>query len=230
MDDRSIYERNFTQTGLGGAHLEALKLIGLNKVVLDVGCSSGYLGNVLQKEKGCIVDGIEMDLFTAEKAKNLLRKVYVGSIEEINLIQNIKGNYDVLLLLDILEHVKDPLSVLINLINLVKPGGFVVASVPNSANWRVRFALLFGKFDYEESGILDKGHIRFFTLGTTKALFEKAGLSIVNFEFTFGAPPILLGSAKRSQKEFLKSIFKLPIKMFPGLLANQFVIKAARKI
>lgn len=227
---KPVYAGNFEATGLGGAHIEAVKLIGMNKRVLDVGCSSGYLSKIIKEQLNCIVDGVEIDPDAAILAKEALRHVYIGSIEDDNLLSQITDSYDVILFMDVLEHLKDPFSILVKVKKLLSPNGFVIASIPNVANWRIRFSLLFGRFEYEESGLLDKSHLRFFTLKALKEMFFRAGYKIDLMDFTLGAPPPMLGGASRSLKDLLKILIKRVTRFFPGFFANQFILKAVKNV
>jgi 2-polyprenyl-3-methyl-5-hydroxy-6-metoxy-1,4-benzoquinol methylase len=87
-------------------------------------------------------------------------------------------NFDIILFADVLENTPDPLSVLLFYRRFLKPGGKIVVSLPNIACWDRRLALLFGHFDYMDSGIMDRTHLRFFTFRTAQALLREAGLAI----------------------------------------------------
>ena len=131
--------------------------------------------------------------------------------------------------MDVLEHCKDPWAVLKNTRSLISEEGYIIASVPNIANWRMRLSLLMGKFEYQEVGLLDKGHLRFFTLKTLQNLFDRAGYKIVHLDFTLGSPPSSLKNVSKQAKNYLKAIFKRLTRYFPGLFANQFIVKAVKK-
>jgi len=223
------YGKIFEEMGYGGAHLEALKLIGGNKRVLDIGCSSGHLIKAIREKLGGVVDGIEVNAKKAKLAAKIARKVYVGSVEDPELIDQLSGTYDVLLFLDVLEHLNDPLSVLKKIRHLLVDDGCLIASVPNIANWRMRLSLLMGRFEYQEAGLLDKSHLRFFTLKSLKEMFNEAGYRIVNLDFTLGGPPVVLGGVSRPNKGFLKMFFRVIFHFLPGLFANQFILKAVKK-
>ena len=98
---------------------------------------------------------------------------------------------------------KRPDLVLGNLKRYLKPDGFVIASIPNIARLEFRLKLLFGKFNYEESGILSKGHLSFFTRKMAMGLFETSGYKISKIDYTG------LGSK---------------FKVLPAWLAFQFII------
>ena len=223
-----IYAKSFEETGYGEAHLEALKLIGKNKRVLDIGCSTGYFIRAVQENLGGIIDGIEINRETARLATKVARKVYVGSIEDPKLLHQLHEIYDVLLFMDVLEHCQDPLSVLKNTRPLLSDEGYIIASVPNIANWRMRLGLLMGKFEYEEMGLLDKTHLRFFTLKSLKKLFQEAGYKIVHLDLTLGGLPPSLKGISKPAKSNLKIILKKILHFFPGLFAFQFIVKAIK--
>jgi len=214
---------------VSGPHLEALKLIGRNKKVLDVGCSTGYLAQAISQELNGEIDGVEIDPEAAKKAAKYINNVYVGSIEDPVLLKRLNKKYDVLLFMDVLEHVKDPLSVLVNTRRLLADNGYLIASVPNIANWRVRFGLLLGRFEYQDSGLLDRGHLRFFTLKILKRLLADSGYRIICLDYSLGAPPAVLKGVSRQNKNYLNNLFKMFTRAFPGLLANQFIIKAVKQ-
>ena len=83
---------------------------------------------------------------------------------------------------NILEHLYDPCGVLKTLFPYLKKDGRLIVSLRNIANWTIRLKLLFGKFEYERIGILDRSHIRFFTLRTAKRLIKDAGYRILSLD------------------------------------------------
>lgn len=193
---------------LHSPHSKTIRYVGTGKKVLDVGCASGYMAHRLS-EKGCYVVGIEIDKASAEIASQYCRRVIVGDIEGIEKLPFQDGFFDVILLGDVLEHLKRPDLTLIKLRRYLASGGFIIASIPNVARIGVRLKLLFGKFDYEDSGILSKGHLRFFTLKAARKLFETTGYVIVHVDYT--------GLASR-------------VKFFPTLFAYQFIIIAQLRL
>ncbi|HEY3738151.1 MAG TPA: class I SAM-dependent methyltransferase [Jatrophihabitans sp.] len=147
----------------GSSHELMLELVGSNKDVLDVGCDTGYLGKVLIAH-GCTVSGVEMNPEAAEQASKHLQRVLVSDLEFMDLESEFgRDSFDVVVFGDVLEHLRDPLSVLRDARSLLRPGGYVVISVPNIAHGDVRLALLSGHFNYGGVGLLDDTHLRFFT-------------------------------------------------------------------
>lgn len=151
------------------------------KKVLDVGCSKGSLGAKL-KERQIEVVGIEKNKEFYLLAKDRLNQVFLADVERFNLPYP-KGYFDCLLYADILEHLIDPLAILKNLAGYLKDKGYVVTSIPNIRYYKVIIKLLLGKsWDYVDTGILDKSHLRFFTLINIKELFIKAGFKIIDIK------------------------------------------------
>ena len=94
------------------------------------------------------------------------------------------NDFDLLLFGDVIEHTRDPLAILREAGALLAPRGQVIVSVPNVANLRVRLGLARGRFDYTESGILDKTHLRFFTLRSARELMRQAGYHITRESYS----------------------------------------------
>ena len=129
--------------------------------ILDVGTASGYLGKVL-RERGHYVAGIEKDATAAARARNYYDSLQVADVESFEFPY--KHEFDYILFADVLEHLRDPSAVLRACTPALKESGKIIISVPNVANIIVRLSLLLGRFDYMDRGILDRTHLRFFTL------------------------------------------------------------------
>lgn len=153
-----------------------------NRKVLDLGCATGHTARLLA-ERGCSVVGVEFDERAAVAADAWCQRVIVGDLDLIALDRVLEGEtFDVIVAGDVLEHLRDPGAVLQSVIPLLSDTGEVVASVPNIAHGSVRLALLSGTFDYADSGILDRTHLRFFTRASIEALFESSGYAIERIE------------------------------------------------
>lgn len=205
-----------------GSHMKCVQLVGSNKKVLDVGCATGLVAQRL-KENGCEVTGIESDPNQAELAQRYCGKVFVGDIEELDLPLT-PSSFDVLLMADVLEHLKDPLKTLSKLSQFLAEDGFILVSLPNVAYFYIRLKLLIGQFDYQERGIMDKSHLGFFTLKTAKRLVVDAGFAIQSIYVTVPNVPISFGSNKS-----FNIIYKLAYwlaRLWRTMFAFQFIIKA----
>lgn len=210
------------------ADYQVLKLIKRNSKILEIGCATGYFGRFLSKEMGCELTGVEIDCNSAEMAKEYYNELIVGDVEDQPVIGNIKGKYDIILCIAVIEHLKSPPETLKELRRFLKDGGYFIITLPNIAHWKIRLDLLFGKFEYREYGILDKTHLRFFTLKTAKKLIENAELKIEHFSIDpdMGMPKIngLIRRIPIIGVEILRGFYSL----FPGIFGYQFIFKAKR--
>ncbi|MEJ5173098.1 MAG: class I SAM-dependent methyltransferase [Hydrogenothermaceae bacterium] len=160
----------------------AIKMIGFNKRVLEIGTSTGYVSKVL-KERGNYVVGVEIDPEAAKIASKYCDEIIVGNIEVIELEEVLRDKFDVILLGDVLEHLIDPWKVLRKLRKFLKKDGFIVASIPNIAHGDVIISLLNNKFEYTEKGFLDMTHLRFFTKESILSMFESCGYTVKNLKY-----------------------------------------------
>lgn len=185
-------------------------------ICLDVGCGNGSLGAALIEHKRCTVDGIDInsELLSSASGRGY-RMTY-----RVNLNcedHNVKETYDCIICADILEHLVDPARLLIALGHLLRPGGCFVISMPNIAFIERRVALLVGQFNYDpRGGIMDKTHLRFYTMKTARELCETAGLNIIEFSGY---------NLVRKRYQFLRLLGWC----FPSLFSIQFIIKAVRQ-
>ncbi len=149
--------------------------------VADVGCGAGALGELYKRRNpGCRYIGIEHNPAWAALAAKRLDTVYTGDAAAFTAAHPVLGpaSIDCLVYGDILEHLADPWAVLRAQAAWLKEDGVVVASIPNAQHWTVIMALMLGRWDYAADGILDRTHLRFFTLATLAELFSQANLEI----------------------------------------------------
>lgn len=150
--------------------------------VLDLGCATGTLARFLV-EQGCTVVGVEVDAAAAAHATAWCEHVVVGDLDLIELKAELGGQcFDVVVAGDVLEHLRDPTRVLASLPALLAPDGRIVASLPNVAHGSVRLALLAGEFPYDDAGLLDRTHLRFFTAASARQMFEATGFEVERLE------------------------------------------------
>jgi 2-polyprenyl-3-methyl-5-hydroxy-6-metoxy-1,4-benzoquinol methylase len=151
------------------------------KRILDVGCAAGELGRAFKHAGALEVTGIERSMEAATQAKQLLDRVLVSDVENADLPLE-DETFDWIIFADVLEHTIDPWTALGLYRRYLKGDGRVVASIPNVRFYAVIARLIFNRWGYRESGILDSTHLRFFTLPTIKAMFKQAGLEIERIE------------------------------------------------
>ncbi len=152
-----------------------LDAVGERKRVLDVGCATGYLARVLQSRQ-CDTVGIDINPKAAEEARKYCSRVVVTDLDNASIAEAVGSDtFDIIVFADVLEHLRNPLRVLDEARALLREGGFALISLPNVAHGAVRLALLQGNFDYQELGLLDDSHLRFFTKRSAEELFLEAG-------------------------------------------------------
>jgi len=170
-------------------HAQILKVIEPEKLVLEVGCGSGHFSECLTNQR-CRVVGMELDSEAAKSAESHCERVIVCDLNELPTLPYPLEFFDVLLFLDVLEHLIEPIAVLKHLLPYAKRDGQVILSIPNVANWVARWDLLRGRWNYTETGLLDRSHLRFFTRKSARALVENAGLRILSEDVSQGLYPM----------------------------------------
>ena len=155
---------------------QVARLIPDGSDVLDVGAGNGILAHVLAQVKSQVnVDGIEPSEEAAAAARTSYRRFYNDTAEAC-VSEVGTACYDYLVLADVIEHVANPVLFLSSLRPLLKNGGKIILSTPNIAFASVRVALLNGHFDYVDSGIIERTHLRFFTYSTLLKLVSAVGM------------------------------------------------------
>lgn len=199
-----------------GGHMKLLALVGSEKRVLDVGCSSGYLARPLVA-RGCAVVGIELDERAAEAAREVCSDVLVGDAETMELPFS-EGSFDVVLCGDVIEHLRAPERFLARIRPLLRDEGRLVLTTPNVANWTMRLGLLAGRWRYTERGILDRTHLHLFTRNTLVETLEHAGYRILELDYTVPVPGVAASAVERAAHAVGR--------LRPPLFAYQFVVAA----
>lgn len=209
------------------SHYYARRMTGSNRDVLDIGCGEGFFAAELAKS-GNRVTGIDNRIVPTEAAA-LERYIQVDLDQGITrAVEQLCGKrFDRVLLLDVLEHLSQPEQVLQQCHNVLKGEGRLVVSLPNVANIAVRLMLLLGRFDYQERGLLDKTHLRFFTRKTARRLLEQNGYSIVEEKQTVIPIELILGLSPASALlRILNRMLALATWAMPGLFGYQVMFSA----
>ena len=150
--------------------------------LLDIGCGAGDFGQILKTERNAEVWGIELNPEVANKAAHKLDRIFAGNIEtdEISLPD---GYFDCIICNDVLEHLVDPWRVLSRLRSTLRKNGVIVASIPNIRFYLVMKELIMNKqWEYKNQGVLDRTHLRFFTVSGVRTLFETSGYRVITLE------------------------------------------------
>jgi 2-polyprenyl-3-methyl-5-hydroxy-6-metoxy-1,4-benzoquinol methylase len=191
--------------------------------ILDIGAADGYLGEIL-KRQGHFLVGLEADSRLAEKARTHYHTFHSADVESFDFPYC--REFDYILLADVLEHLRDPGALLRRVVPCLNGGGELIISVPNIAHLFVRLSLMIGRFEYQERGILDRTHLRFFTLASMKRLIEDASCRILELRPT--SVPVQLVAPWTDNGFFapLHELHFLAVKLCKTLLAYQFVVRA----
>jgi O-antigen biosynthesis protein len=210
------------QADPGSTHSKVVSLVPPATRVLEFGCATGYMSDVLKNRLGCTVTGVEISPEAAALAEEHTERVIVGDAEKIDYAAELAGEeFDVVLFADVLEHLKEPGDVLRRIRPFVAENGVVIASIPNIAHGSVRLALLGGEFRYRESGLLDDTHLRFFTRASIQDLFEETGYVVTHWlrqRLDVGETEISVPQVPDAVREWLASD--------PEATTYQFVLRA----
>jgi 2-polyprenyl-3-methyl-5-hydroxy-6-metoxy-1,4-benzoquinol methylase len=221
----SKYDTEIDLTQTGTSHAIIVELVGSNKRVLDIGCSTGYLARTL-RDLGNTVSGVEYDEAAAAEARPHLADLEVGDLEGLDLVDRFgEGQFEVVVFGDVLEHLRDPLPVLRQARYLLVPGGSVVISVPNIAHGDVRLALLAGRFQYTKLGLLDETHTRFFTRENLDEFLRDAGFVAVDMRRTHA--PLFTTEIGVRAEDFDAAVIAA-VQRDPESETYQFVFRAVR--
>jgi 2-polyprenyl-3-methyl-5-hydroxy-6-metoxy-1,4-benzoquinol methylase len=203
------------------SHVLVLDLVKGARRVLDVGCATGYITEAIAAQ-GAEVTGVEVDPRSAAIARGRGLDIRTGTVDET---LDRHERFDCILLADVIEHIADADRFLESCLSHLEPGGHVVLSVPNVAYVGMRLGLLSGHFDYTDTGLLDRTHLRFYTERSLEALLARHGLATVERRHSVG-PSVLrrlrIGALDQARRRVLRSLSW----RFPALFGFQFVWKA----
>ena len=212
----------------GSSHLvllERVEVRGDGLALLDMGFGTGELARRVRPRCRYLA-GIDSDAEAARAAGDLFDEVHVGDLAE-GLVRPFARPFDVIVAGDILEHLPRPEELMEPIRALLAPGGRLLLSLPNVANVTTRLALLAGRFDYTDRGILDRTHLRFFTRESARALLRTSGFRIVG-EWTTPIPVELAvpALARPPLVAPVRAASALLGRTAPGLFGYQFVFEA----
>lgn len=157
--------------------------------VLEVGCGAGNtLIKIKEVRKAKEIYGIEMNKEIVQEHIRDINKVIVGDVEKIDP-QFPDEYFDFIIFGDVLEHLIEPEKILKSYTKYLKNDGRIIASIPNIKNYIIMFNLIVrDKFEYKDSGILDRTHLRFFTKREIINMFKRSDMHIINIRSNFSFP------------------------------------------
>lgn len=201
-----------------------LRMVGNDKHVLELGTAVGSMTYALKEYNHCTIVGVEIDAASAESARPYCDKIIVGNLDGLDLAAELEDErFDVILAADVLEHLIDPWGCLAKVKKLLKPEGYLVISVPNVAFNGLVGAILSGDFQYQARGLLDRTHLRFFTLHELEIALVSTGYLPEKLErFQLGVE----GSEFAKNWEMLPDSCKAALAINPEGSTYQFVIRA----
>lgn len=183
--------------------------------VLDLGCGAGAFGEQIKALPHVNrVDGVEIVGSVIPSAEKNLDSVVNCDLMNFGAWEFLLSRVDTVTILDALEHVSDHKLLLANIFSKLKRGGIIILSVPNAQNHKVIRRLINGKFFYEDDGLMDYTHLRWFTQVTLVSEVLSLGFEV----------------EKVTRYNFSKSIFATIAKSFvPQFMAKQILVVAKKK-
>jgi predicted TPR repeat methyltransferase len=190
--------------------------------VLDVGCSSGLLAERI-RALGHHVTGV--DMFALPGVTERVDRFLQADLDR-GLPPDLEADppFDLAVAADVLEHVRDPESLLQQIRSVLIPGGTLIVSVPNFGHWYPRVRTAIGLFDYDQRGILDRGHVRFFTRRGLLDLVRRSGFTVTRQQAT-GLPVEVLSTGDGVAWRGVRAADRLAVSAWPTLFGYQFVIR-----
>lgn len=160
------------------SHLMLAELCGTDQRVLELGCGTGIVTEKLAAQ-GCTVWAVDIDPAGVDLAAAHADRAMVADLDTADLTAMMGDTrFDRIVLGDVIEHLREPERLLVQLLGLVADGGCLIGSVPNVAHADLRLLLLQGSWPYQPLGLLDRTHVRFYTPDTFRELLEQTGWAI----------------------------------------------------
>jgi methionine biosynthesis protein MetW len=212
-DEPLIYDRIIGDDGMSPSLRIIRDLVPVGSRVLDVGCASGYFSEVLARDRGCQVVGLDYSAEAVEVARKRGIEAHVIDLDRDALDAT---GYDVVIFADVLEHVRDPGSVL----ESARGAASALVSLPNIANWTARRQFLAGRFPLEDFGLFDRTHLRFFTRRSSEELLTTSGWTVTGRHLVPGPVP-LQGRVRGARR-----LAGPAARALPELFAWQFINEA----
>jgi len=189
--------------------------------ILDLGCSSGLLAERL-RERGHHVTGVDVhELPGVHERADAFFKADLNA----GIPAEVGSAFDIVLAADVIEHVVNPRTLLSQVRDFLSPEGTAIFCVPNIGHWYPRFRTALGRFDYDQRGILDATHLRFFTRRSIQKLIQQEGY-VIRRVHAVGLPLDVLGLEGVTAR-LLRSADHLAVSAWPTLFGYQFIVEAA---
>jgi 2-polyprenyl-3-methyl-5-hydroxy-6-metoxy-1,4-benzoquinol methylase len=185
--------------------------------MLEIGCGNGDTAAYAKTTGKCVSScGVELCEEPAEEARTKMDVVIVGDVETLELPFE-RESFDVLIMSEVVEHLRDPWAALRKLHPFLKPGAIVLAGSPNVAHHSVLWMQIRGQWTHAPSGIMDRTHLRWFTPASYRQLFEDCGFTV---DFSGTANPLRWKARWFNRLTFTK---------WEHMLHTQIFLKGRRK-
>jgi SAM-dependent methyltransferase len=219
----TLAEQSYTfKASPWSSHSQILALIpqnGAGKALLDVGCWDGAMASRFA-DRGFQVTGVERQSWPPghfpANVKLVVADLHHGMPE-------LSERFDYILCADVIEHLLENAKVLVQLRSLLKPGGQVIVSVPNSGNLYFRAVVLSGRFPQDEKGLFDRTHIHFRVWSGWRELFLQSGYNVASVLLTPVPFSVFLNSQNGVARGLEWFFWKLAC-LWKTLFAYQFIV------
>lgn len=188
--------------------------------ILDIGGGGGVNAVALKKHLNAEVCGVidisEDAIANADPETDL---AVCGNIEDPDILERAfetHGPFDLVMCLDVLEHLVDPWRVVARLHKLMPMDGVLVSSIPNVQNYRGIYRTITGTWNYRDSGLFDRTHLRYFGRASMMQLLTGTGLTAEETFFSYGGKPIP------------KKLDKWTLGVFSQVLALQYIVRVRK--
>ncbi len=223
----SKYFANIERIHENDSHGIILSQIAPSSIVLECGCASGYMTRYMTEVRGAKVSIVELSPSDYEKAREYAADGICADLESREWWDYYQGQkFDYILFADVLEHLRNPESVLNRAVDLLKEDGTVIASIPNVAHADILVNLLNGRWNYTPLGLLDNTHIHFWAEKNLDGLFRQAGLTVVEQDYTILSPFTTEQKSEENIPGLLPAIYTLCHQPFADVY--QFVFSAKK--
>lgn len=225
-DNETIKKESKEKVYANLGNVDVLNLVPPTAIyILDIGCGDGANARLLT-QRNCIVDGITISEKEKAQAEKILRHVFVHNAENGLPFAGI-DLYDAVICSHVLEHICYPECIMNDIYRVLKPNGVFIVALPNIMHYRSRWSLIQGNFNYQEAGIWDFTHFRWYTYATAKLLLKQHNFKIEIATVT-GVLPLYSIFKKILPPPVNRFLYSILIKISKGFFGYQLLYKSIK--
>ncbi|MGB8353050.1 MAG: class I SAM-dependent methyltransferase [Chthoniobacteraceae bacterium] len=218
MNETSVTNKIYRHSG----NERAVELVpAAGGTVLDVGCGAGDNARLL-KQRGKNVDGITLSPAEAEIARGVCDRVWLHNLED-GLPEEVTGPYDAVFCSHVIEHICFPQKLLRDIHRVLHPEGVVVVALPNMLFYKNRIRLMMGRIEYEEGGLMDYTHFRWYSFTSARQLFECNGFACVSAQAEGHIPAP--GVRGLLPGPLIAPVDRFATRLLPGFFGHELLFK-----